>query len=292
MTRIAITGANGYLASLVQTYNAGTFDFIRVSRSDVDYADLNGLRSYFEALDFDILFHTAANATTADCENDPAGTRRVNCEAAIELGRICHERGKRMIFISTEQIYNGKHEPGPFSESVEAESVTNYGKQKAEVDAWMRATMSDYVILRLSWMIGMALPHVKPSPGIVGNVVRALRTNTPTLFTVNEKRCMTYAQHLADQFAAICELPSGAYNFASSNDLCTYDAARVVAGKLVSAGIATPDAVERCILPNTERYADRFRDFRLDNRKAVAAGIQLGTFEEDVDRCLADFGWM
>jgi len=197
-----------------------------------------------------------------------------------------------MIFISTEQIYNGKHEPGPFSESVEAESVTNYGKQKAEVDAWMRATMSDYVILRLSWMFGMALPHVKPSPGIVGNVVRALRTNTPTLFTVNEKRCMTYAQHLADQFAAICELPSGAYNFASSNDLCTYDAARVVAGKLVSAGIATPDAVERCILPNTERYADRFRDFRLDNRKAVAAGIQLGTFEEDVDRCLADFGWM
>ena len=152
--------------------------------------------------------------------------------------------------------------------------------------------MSDYVILRLSWMFGMALPHVKPSPGIVVNVVRALRTNTPTLFTVNEKRCMTYAQHLADQFAAICELPSGAYNFASSNDLCTYDAARVVAGKLVSAGIATPDAVERCILPNTERYADRFRDFRLDNRKAVAAGIQLGTFEEDVDRCLADFGWM
>ena len=86
MTRIAITGANGYLASLVQTYNAGTFDFIRVSRSDVDYADLNGLRSYFEALDFDILFHTAANATTADCENDPAGTHRVNCEAAIGLG--------------------------------------------------------------------------------------------------------------------------------------------------------------------------------------------------------------
>lgn len=291
MTRIAVTGANGYLASLIQTYNAGRFEFVRVSRSDVDYTDLAGLRAYFEALDFDILFHTAANATTADCENDPEGTHRVNCEAAIELGRLCQERGKRMIFISTEQIYNGKSEPGPFAEDVEAQSVTNYGKQKAEVDAWMRTNMDDYVILRLSWMFGMALPHVKPSPGIVGNVVRALRTNTPTLFTVNEKRCMTYAQHLADQFPAICALPSGAYHFASANDLCTYDAALLVAGKLVETGLATPEQVERCIQPNTERYADRFRDFRLDHSKIVAAGIELGTFEEDIDRCLADFGW-
>ena len=291
MQRMAITGANGYLASLVQLYNKDRFEFVRVSRRDVDYTDLDAVRAYFNELDFDIMFHTAANATTADCENDPAGTHRVNTEAAIEIARICRERRRRMIFISTEQIFNGKTEPGPFAEDAELASVTNYGIQKAEVDTWMQENMDDYLVLRFSWMFGMALPHVKPSPGIVGNVIKALATDTPTLFTVNEKRCMTYAQHLADQFGAIAELPSGVYHFASDNNLCTYDAARLVAGKLVEAGIATPERVERCILPNTERYADRFRDFRMDAAKIRAAGIELGTFEEDIDRCLADFGW-
>ncbi|WP_346674423.1 SDR family oxidoreductase [Enorma phocaeensis] len=291
MKRLAITGANGYLASLVQMYNKDRFEFVRVSRKDVDYTDLGSVRSYFENLDFDIMFHTAANATTADCENDPEGTHRVNCDAAIEIARICKERGCRMIFISTEQIFNGKTEPGPFAEDAEPASVTNYGMQKAEVDSWMQQNMEDYLVLRFSWMFGMPMPHVKPSPGIMGNVIKALRTDTPALFTANEKRCMTYAQHLADQFAAISELPSGVYHFASQNELSTYEAAKLIGSKLIEAGITTPEQVERCILPNTERYADRFRDFRMDATKIKQAGIELGTFESDVDRCLADFGW-
>lgn len=291
MKKMVITGANGYLASLVQLFNKDKFEFTRVSRSDVDYNDPAAVASYFDGLDFDVLFHTAANATTADCENDPEGTHRVNCESAIEIAKVCRAKGRRMIFISTEQLFNGKSESGPFAEDVEPSCVTAYGQQKAEVDAWTRENTDDYVILRLSWMFGMAMPGIKPSPGIVGNVLAALKNDKPTLFTCNEKRCMTYAQHLADQFAKICELPSGVYNFASANSLTTYEAARMIAGKLVGRGLFSPEDVERCILPNKERYADRFRDFRLDNTKTVAAGIELGTLESDVDRCLADFGW-
>ena len=292
MKRVAITGANGYLASLVQLYNAGTFEFIRVSRADVDYSDLDAVRAFFSNLDFDVLFHTAANATTADCENDPEGTHRINTEAAIEIAQVCRERGKRLIFISTEQVFNGKTVSGPFAEDEPLASVTNYGNQKAKVDAWLSEHMDDYVTLRLSWMFGMALPGIKPSPGIVGNVLRALASDTPTRFTVNEKRCMTYAQHLADAFPRIVGLPSGTYHVASANELSTFDAAQVIGKRLVACGLTTPDAVSRCILPDNERYADRFRDFRLDASKIERAGIKLGTFEQDVDRCLADFGWL
>lgn len=292
-TRVAITGANGYLASLVQRYNADRFEFIRVSRADVDYSKPAEVAKFFSDLDFDLLFHTAANATTADCENDPAGTHLVNCDSAIEIAKVCEERGRRMLFISTEQLFNGKSEPGPFDEDVEPNCVTNYGLQKAEVDAWLQANSSDYVTLRLSWMFGMAMPGVKPSPGIVGNVLKAMRSNTPTKFTVNEKRGMTYAQHLADNFAKICELDSGTYHFAAANGssaddgMSTYECAKLVARKL---GYGEAD-IERLILPNPDRYADRFRDFRLDASRLEGCGIKLGTFEDNVDRCLADFGW-
>ena len=37
-------------------------------------------------------------------------------------------------------------------------------------------------------------------------------------------------------------------------------------------------------------YAEHPRDFRLASDKIRAAGIELGTFEEDLDLCLRDFG--
>lgn len=287
MQRVAITGATGYLASLVQLYNRGRFEFVPVSRADVDYGHPDEVERFFSSLGADLVFHTAANATTAACENDPAGTDLINRDSAIAIGRACQATGKRMVFISTEQVFNGLACAGPFDEATEPCSVSRYGQQKAAVDAWMHESLDDYVTVRLSWMFGMALPGVKPSPGILGNVLRALRTDTPAKFTCNERRCMTYAQRLAAQFAQVCALPSGLYHFASANTLTTYESARLVAERL---GASAAD-IERLILPDTVRYADRFRDFRLDASKAQAVGIELGSFAEDVDLCLSDFGW-
>lgn len=287
MRRIAITGARGYLASLIRLYNAGTFSFVPISRGDVDYTKPEEVERFFLDLDCDLVLHMAANLNTADCENDPQGTGLVNRDSAIAVARACQAKGRRMLFISTEQVFNGRMDPAPFAETDEPCSVTNYGRQKAQVDAWMATNMNDYVTLRLSWMFGMALPGVKPSPGIVGNVLAALRSGTPTAFTANERRCLTYAQRLASQLGAICELPSGLYHFASENEHTTYEAACLVARRFG----ASEEQIARLILPNTERYADRFRDFRLDASKARAAGIALGTFEQDVDLCLRDFGW-
>lgn len=286
MQRVVITGATGYLASLVRLYNQDRFTFVPVSRSEVDYTRPDDVERFFLGLDFDLLFHTAANATTADCEGDPQGTGLVNRDSAIAVARACAAKGKRMLFISTEQVFNGLSVPGPFDEATEPCCVTRYGKHKADVDAWMEREMDDYVTIRLSWMFGLPLPHVKPSPNIMGNVLAALRSGTPMRFTCNERRCMTYAQHLADQFSSLCGLPSGLYHFASDNGRTTYESARLVAERLG----ASADEIDALILPDTERYADRFRDFRLDAGKARAAGIALGTFEEDVDRCLRDFG--
>lgn len=287
MKKVLITGGEGFLASMVQRYNKEKFDFEPVYFGEVDYTNMDAVRDFFSNKDFDICFHTAANANTQACENDLEGTNAVNRDAAIEISKICREKGKRMMFISTEQLFNGYDEPGPWTEEDTPKSVTNYGIQKSEVDAWMHENMDNYVTLRLSWQFGMAMPGIKPSPGIVLNVLRALHSKTPTKFTVNEKRCMTYAMHLAEEFEKVTELESGIYHFASANDKSTYESAKFVAERWG----ATQTEIDELILPDNERYAERFRDYRLDASKARAAGINLATFDEDVDRCLSDFGW-
>lgn len=284
--RVLITGAHGYLASLVQLYNAGTYDFIRVSHSDVDFADPKRVAERFRKADFDICLHMAADATTAHCEKDSEGTHRVNTESAIEIARVCQEWGKRLVFISTEQCFNAAPGQAPYCETDEMGTVSRYGQQKAEADLWIQEHLEDYVILRFSWMFGLALPGVHPSPNILTNVMRALRTDTPTGFRVHERRNMTYAQRFAGQLPKILALPSGVYHLASQNPYTTYEAARVIAARLGCDSRIT----ERIILPDEKTYAEAPRDFRLASDKIQAAGIELGTFEEDLDLCLRDFG--
>ena len=286
MERILVTGARGYLASLAQLYNAGRYEFVRVSHTDVDFRDPTGVERFFREKDFDVCLHMAADATTAHCEQDPEGTHRVNTESAIAIARVCRERGKRVVFISTEQCFNASSGEAPFSEDDEQASTTRYGQQKMEADAWIREHLDDYLILRFSWMFGLALPGVRPSPNILTNVLSVLRSGEPAAFRVHERRNMTYAQRFAGQLPQILALPSGAYHFASQNGRTTYETARLIAERL---GCSAAE-VDRLILPDEKTYAERPRDFRLASDKIRAAGIELGTFEEDLDLCLRDFG--
>jgi len=288
MKKIVVTGANGYLASLVMKTNAGKYEFIPVTRKDVDLSEPIKVKEFFENLEFDVVLHTAADATTAHCEETPELTHRINTESTIAIADVCKAKGKRFMFLSTEQCFNGKTVEGPFKEEDELVAVTNYGKQKKEADEYVQANIDDYVMLRLSWMMGLDMPGIKASPNIIKNVTTALAKEKPTLFTVNEVRGMTYMANLANQFDKLVELPTGVYHFTSTNNLNTYEAAKLVAKKFG----ASDETIAKIILPNTERYKDRFRDYRLDNTKIKAHGIELGTFEEDVEACLKDFGWM
>lgn len=288
MKTILVTGANGYLASYIAKENKDNFHWIKMTRKDADLQDPNAVYDFVSSQDFDICFHTAANATTAVCEENPEMAHKINVESTQKIVDVCRDKGARLIFCSTEQAFNGVQASGPIKEEQTPCSVTVYGKNKIECENYIHAHLEDAIILRYSWMMGLSFDGVKASPSIVKNVMKALLTQKPTLFTCNEKRGMTYAKHLAKHFKQISELPSGTYHVCAKNDKTTYEAAVYVAEQL---GCPKED-IDRLILPNHDRYADRFRDYRLDASKLESYGITFGTFEENVQECLKDFGWI
>ncbi|MDD6466724.1 MAG: sugar nucleotide-binding protein [Erysipelotrichaceae bacterium] len=285
--KVIVTGGNGFIASSVKEANP-QIEWVSVDRKELDLSNPDQVRDYFMNAEYDAVFHTGAMAQTADCENYPELTHRINVESTIEIAKACKAKNARLVFISTEQTFNGKTVAGPFKETDEQASVTVYGNHKIECEEFINANLDNYITLRFSWMMGMSRPGVRVSPNIINNVMKAMFYQEPTKFTVNEIRGMTYAKHLAENFAKILELPSGIYNFSNVNMHNTYESAKIIAKKL---GF-DDETIDRYILPNHERYADRFRDYRLDNSKIEACGIHLGTFEEDVDECLSDYGWL
>lgn len=188
MKKIAISGANGYLASLIQSTNQNHFEFIPVTRKEVDLTDPEAVTKFYEAMDFDAVFHAAARTQTADCEANPLETHKVNTESAINIAKICQKKQARFIFLSTEQVFNNRTERQPFTEETPVSSTSIYGQQKIEVEAFLQENHSDAIILRLSWMMGLSYPGIKSSPNIIKNVIQALFYQKPTKFTVNEVR--------------------------------------------------------------------------------------------------------
>ncbi len=286
MTTIAITGANGYLASLIQKQNHETFTFLPITRKDVDYEDLAALNKFFEKQTFDILIHTAARTQTADCEAHPFETKKVNTDSAIELAKICKKKNARFIFLSTEQVFND-NAVGPYSESDSPKSASIYGQQKLAVETFLRTFDCDYLILRLSWMMGLSYPEVSASPNILKQVISAFLYQQPTSFPVHEVRGLTYAKKFADQLEKILQLPTGIYHFSSTNSLSTYAFATFIAKEL---GF-DEKLCRKYVLPDEERYAQAPRDLRLATEKIKSHGLSLSSSQNDVIECLKDFGW-
>lgn len=285
--RVIVTGGNGFIASLVREANP-QIEWVSIDRAELDLSNPAAVRDYFEQASFDAVFHTGAMAQTADCEAYPELTHRINVESTMEIAKVCQKKNARFVFISTEQTFNGLEEKGPFDEDHAQVSVSKYGMHKIECERFIEKELTNYVVLRFSWMFGLSRPGIRVSPNIINNVMQAMFFRKPTLFTMHEARCMTYARRLADQFAKILELPSGTYHVASMNTHTTYESAQIIARKL---GFSEEE-IAQYILPNTERYADRFRDYRLNASKIQSYGIELGTFEEDVEWCLRDYGWL
>ena len=71
MKTILVTGANGYIASLVRAYQKDNFNWICMTRKEADLTNPEDVKRFVASQDFDICFHTAANATTAFCNEHP-----------------------------------------------------------------------------------------------------------------------------------------------------------------------------------------------------------------------------
>ncbi len=78
------------------------------------------------------VLHAAAMARPADCEKDPAAAWRVNAESAAEAAAACAAIGARMVFCSTDQVFDGTADT--YSEDADRNPVQVYGKTKVAAE--------------------------------------------------------------------------------------------------------------------------------------------------------------
>ncbi|MFL0246568.1 SDR family oxidoreductase [Candidatus Clostridium stratigraminis] len=284
MDKILVTGASGFLASRFCEYYKGKYNIIALKKNDLDIRDGNKVLEIFKSLKPQYVLHTAAIADTGKCEEDKAASYDINVTGCINIAKACSLVKTKMINLSTEQIFNGNIEAGPYSEETEPIPNTTYGKHKLNAEKEIAKILEEKWILRLTWLFGVPERFRKVNPNILWNVINASINGNKILVPSYEYRGMTYVYDLLKNIEEIMEIPFGTYHTGSENNLTTFDIAEVIVKKL---GIS--HRLNEIIIKDDVRYSKQPRDIRITNKKLKKLGINFLNTEEAVSLCIKEF---
>jgi nucleoside-diphosphate-sugar epimerase len=164
-TRIAITGASGFVGSWLtkELENHGYEVFTTDINTDGrNLLDENSFREWIDEVNPDICYHLAAQVGRIFGERDVVHTVRHNAEMTTVVAKYCGERGIRLAYVSTSEVYGDQGEKdcdeyGELKLSHNLYGVTKYwGEQAAELFA-----PNNLVIARLSMPYGPGVPPGK-----------------------------------------------------------------------------------------------------------------------------------
>ena len=284
MKRILITGANGFFGTRFINCYQNEFDIKATDVEQLDITDADRVNAMFAEFKPDYVIHAAAIAVTDFCNKHPEVAHKINVEGAINVARGCKDVGAKLIFISSEQVFNGNPEAGPYSEEHTPVPDTIYGQNKLEAEKELKSILDQIWVLRFTWLFGLPERNTSINPNVLWNAQQALQNGTVMAERTNEFRGLTYVHELIDQFPKIFEIPYGTYHVGAHNPLSRYDIAAHILTELGQA--------ERLgeILQATN--APKTRDVRLDTSKLAAQGIAFTESKAAITLCLKEFGFI
>ncbi|MGH4120781.1 SDR family oxidoreductase [Clostridium sp.] len=284
MNTILITGSQGFFASRFIKYYEKDYNVIGINHSNLDITDEKETIKTIIKYNPDYVIHCAALSDTGFCQTNPEKSYNTNVKGSINVAKGCLEAKAKLVFLSSDQVYNGNTEVGPYNEECVALPNTVYGNHKLLAEKGILEIMDDIVILRLTWLFCLPERCIKVNSNIVWNVVKATLKNESIKLPSKEYRGITYVYDLIENFDKIIHLNKGIYNAGSENNLSTYEIGEIVLKKM---GIA--HRIKDILVKDIEKYKIQCRDLRISNDKLKDYDIHFNFTEQAISKCLSDF---
>lgn len=284
---LLITGAHGFLASRIAAHWGQTCRITALTRQDADLTNPAQVLRAVQSAAPDVVIHCAAISDTGYAEAHPEESYAVNVQGSIHMAQACLAAGAQMLYMSSDQVYNGCTLLQPLPETAPLAPENVYGRHKLEAERAVQEILPDAVGLRLTWLYDMPVQGCKTSSNLLCNLLRAgLQTQT-LKFPVRQLRGVTWAQQLVRQMPALLALPGGVYNAGSTGapDETAYETA-VYAAKALGAANA-----EALVQPDLARYAAHVCNLSMDTHKLAGYGVHFSSNVQGIDACLRAYGW-
>lgn len=209
MQKILITGGSGFFGyNLVKilkknyecafTYNNHPVAIPDVWAYQYNLTDNSQLNKIIDEFSPEIIIHSAAMSHSQECDNKKELALKVNVDATKYIAETCNSLGIKMIFISTDLVFDG--ELGFYKEMDKPNPVSFYGSTKALAEEEVKK-YKDNQIIRSSLMYGSGNEY---HGCFLKWMKDGLQANGVTLFS-DEYRSPIYVIDLANAIIELME---------------------------------------------------------------------------------------
>ncbi|MBQ7595966.1 MAG: dTDP-4-dehydrorhamnose reductase [Clostridia bacterium] len=153
--KILVTGYNGQLGfDVVKELENRRIPCKGVDMADFDITDEAAVRKYISDYAPDAVIHCAAFTAVDKAEDCREACFKVNAAGTENIAKICGETGAKMVYISTDYVYDGKGEE-PFEVTSSTATCNVYGSSKLAGEIAVKKHCVKYFIVRTSWVFGV-----------------------------------------------------------------------------------------------------------------------------------------
>ena len=150
--KIVILGANGQLGRELAEILQNKVNLKLYKKKDLDITDFIEVEKMINYEKPEILINAAAYTSVDNAENNINYAYKVNSEAPQKIAEILETYKGYLIHYSTDYVYDGEKEI-PYKEIDKTNPLNIYGKSKLEGDKKIERYMTNYLIIRTSWVV-------------------------------------------------------------------------------------------------------------------------------------------
>lgn len=277
MKKLLVSGAGGFVGARIMTQLAGRYELCAFPKGMLAAADEQTVADWVRREQPDVIVHTAALSDTGYSEKHPDESYRANVLLPCWMAAAAQKSGAKLVAFSSDQVYTGLTEHGPFDEDTPLSPANVYGRHKQEMEQRVLDILPDAVLLRAAWMYDLPGYGLPIRGNFLLNLLTAAMRQETLRFSARDYRGITYVREAVERLTQAMELQGGVYNFGSENDCDMVTTAR-----------------RACVLldiPPVIETADWPRSLLMDGgRFRAAAGVGFDDTLTGVQRCLRDYG--
>ncbi len=151
--RILLTGKNGQVGYELERSLQGLGDVIALGRTQMDLADLDGVREVIRRVRPHLIVNPAAYTAVDKAESEADLAMRINGEAPGVMAEEANKLGAAMIHYSTDYVFDGR-KSGSYTEEDPTCPSNAYGRSKLAGEQAIQASGIPHLIFRTSWVYG------------------------------------------------------------------------------------------------------------------------------------------